>query len=196
MARSTDRSTGPAGLPRPELPPLRHQLIRFGLLLLLAVVVTVVAAVVIPHLRRDTLLAVGTPAPKLDLAAAEGGHQGLAAGTATVVEFFETSCPHCQAEAPALCGLARSHPAVRFLGVDAGLDSADAITGFRRDHLPACDASRFPLLLDPGDTVTHSWSVGAVPTVYVVGADGRITYAGEGEGGVGGLSAALAGSGG
>lgn len=195
MASSTDPAVGPTGLPRPQLPPIRHQLARLGLLLLLVSVVTVVAIVLISisGLRGNPLLAVGTKAPQLDLVAAEGGHQGLVPGTPAVVEFFETSCPHCQAAAPSLCALAGSHPGVRFLGVDAALDSADAVTGFRRDHMSGCDPSRFALLLDPGDTATHAWKVAAVPTVYLVGADGRIAYAGDGQSGVDGLPAALAG---
>jgi len=192
VARSTEPAAAPPGLPRPQLPPARQQLVRLGRLLLLVVVVTAVSWVVTSRLRGGTLLAVGTAAPALQLTAAEGGSAGLTSGTPAVVEFFETSCPHCQAEAPALCSLAGSHPGVRFLGVDAALDSAGSITGFRRDHMSGCDPALFPLRHDPGDTATHAWRVAAVPTVYLIGADGRIAYAGEGEAGVNGLTAALA----
>ena len=170
-----------------------QQLRRLGLLLVLVVVVTAVGAVVIPRLRSGSVLAVGTAAPHFSLSAPDGRRVSEPAGAPVVVEFFETSCPHCQEEAPRLCALAGQNPGLAFVGVDAGLDSAASIDGFRRDHMPGCDPARFPLLLDPADTVTGGWHVTAVPTVFLVGADGRIAYAGSGSGGVDGLGAAIAG---
>ena len=169
---------------------MRQQLRRLGLLLVLAAIATLVA-IVLHRVESGSLFTVGSTAPALQLSTAEGGRGQLTPGTPTVVEFFQTSCPHCQAEAAPLCSLARSHPTVKFLGVDAGEDSAQSITGFRHDHMPGCDPTTFGLLLDPGDTATHAWRVAAVPTVYLVGADGRIAYAGEGEAGVNGLAASL-----
>jgi len=174
------------------VPPLRQQLIKLGLLLVLVVAVTVVAAVIIPRLRGSSLLATGAQAPHFTLAAGDGTRQAVPTSGPVVVEFFETSCPHCQEEAPRLCSLAGQNPGVRFLGVDAGGDSAGSVDGFRHEHMPGCDAQRYPLLLDPGDTVTHAWQVSAVPTVYLVRGDGSIAYAGAGTDGVDGLGTAIA----
>src|SRR6185312_4450973 len=60
-----------------------------------------------PAPNNTTLLKPGTVAPAFSLKTPEGDTVSLSnyAGKALLIEFFATSCPHCQAEAPHLHGL-------------------------------------------------------------------------------------------
>jgi thiol-disulfide isomerase/thioredoxin len=143
---------------------------------------TVLVAALVGRLRGSQLLPVGSAAPSFHLVADDGGSRDFPTGRATVLEFFETGCPHCQATAPALCRLATAQPATDILLVDAALEDATALRAYRARFFGHCQAAdRLALLLDPGDRVTHLYRVTVVPTIYVVDARGRIAFAGVGE---------------
>ena len=149
-----------------------------------------VAAVLVPRLRAQ-LLADGSTAPAFSLLGDDGQHHSLPHRT-TVLEFFETTCPHCREAAPRMCAIAAQHPGVAFVGVDAGLEGVDTLRAYRRDLLAGCPGLDAPVLLsDPRADVTHRYRVGVVPTVYVVDASGRIAYSGVGADGVAGVAAVL-----
>ena len=160
---------------------------------MVAVVVTIFSSVLIPHLFPHKLLAVGTQAPSLSLDAAAGGTIDIptaAEGRPFVLEFFETSCPVCQHEVPAVCDLARTHPDVKFFGVNAARETASAVQQFRRQQGGGCIT--FPLLIDLRSDALRRYTVTVVPTVYLVDVHGRVAYAGTGAGGVEGLKTAIA----
>lgn len=157
------------------------------------VAVVVLVLVVAPHIGGH-LLADGTVAPPITLTGDDGRHldvRTLAAGRPVVVEFMETTCPTCQAKAADVCRLARTRSAALVVGVDAALEGADLLRGFRSQHLDGCAAATLPLLTDPGDAVTHAFKVGVVPTVYVIDRGWKVAYSGVGAAGVDGVGAVL-----
>lgn len=175
--------------PRPPLPrPTRRQWI--GAFVFLLAVCAGLLAVTVLFPRSPQLLANGSAAPAVRLADTSGAaHDVLATGRPVVIEFFETTCPTCQAQQPAMCAYARAHPGVDVVAIDAALESTTAVTGYARDRASGC---RETFLLDPGLQVSHQYLVSVVPTVYLVDASGRISYGGTGASGIGGLDAATA----
>lgn len=191
MARSTEAARSPAPHGRPRGFGVR--LLQFVALVVGAVATTVLVAAVLGRVRGSQLLPTGSVAPAFHLVAEDGSSRELPAGRTTILEFFETSCPHCQATAPVLCRLATTRPTIDILLVDAALEDAAALRAYRNKffaHCPTVD--RLALLLDPGDRVTHLYRVTVVPTTYVVDATGRIVFAGVGEEATARAEAALA----
>ena len=190
-------------------PGLRRQLRNLVLLLILAVVVSIVGIVIGSRIRPPaSLLAVGSQAPPIRPVASGGppapDQLALHAGRPLVVEFFETTCPVCQAAAPGLCDLLQNHPAASLVAVDSAGEDASALAGFRSDHYAGCGAlARIALVADPCpaqspsssgpvcDNVTSRWRVSVVPTVYVVDAGGVIVAASSGSGAVADVRPAL-----
>lgn len=173
---------------------MASQLRKLGLLLGLVVVVTVVAIVITPKLRAPTLLSNGSTAPSFTLSGDDGTKRTVPPGTTTaptLILFLEATCPHCQEEAPRLCRLAQQHPRTTFVGVGSALEDANSLRGFRASHMADCNASTFPLLVDPNGDVTHKYLVAAVPTVYVIDAQGKVAYTGSGTSGVDGAAAVI-----
>jgi len=124
-------------------------------------------------------------APPIRLSDADGGSLdvlGAAGGRPVLVEFLDTACSVCQREVPAVCRLAAVHPGLYVVAIDAVGEDAARLRQFRHDQGTGC--IHFPLLVDPGARVTHTYSVSAVPTVYVLDASGRIAYSGVGAAGV------------
>ena len=186
---------------RRRRPSLAHQLRNLVLLLALAVAVSIAGIVIGSRIRPpSTLLPVGTQAPAIQ-PAANGGppvpdQVALHAGRPLVVEFFETTCPVCQAAAPRLCDLLTTHAGASLVAVDAAGEDAGALSRFRSDHYSGCGAaSRIALVADacpsqpPGggpvcDNVTSRWKVSVVPTIYLVDPHGVIVAASSGSGAV------------
>lgn len=164
--------------------PLRHRLVRLFELLLVAVAVSAVVIAVGARLHRSRLLEVGAEAPAFALPGDDGRSHSLPRQP-VLLEFFETTCPHCQEAASTLCGTASTRPGLVVLAIDSALEDAAALARFRQRYLAGCPASdHVVLLLDPGDRVTQVYRVTAVPTVYVVDGRGRIAFAGTGTGAV------------
>jgi peroxiredoxin len=149
------------------------------------------SAVVAPYSTH--LLKPGTVAPGFTLRTPQGQTVSLAQyrGRAVMLELFTTWCPHCQAEAPHLRSLALALGTSQYAFVSVDADSEDAASVFayhRYFGLP------FPALLDPTGTprgsytqsgglgrVAQAYGVGAYPTLYVIGTDGRVVWASDGE---------------
>jgi thiol-disulfide isomerase/thioredoxin len=138
------------------------------------------------------LLPVGSRAPGFTLSTPTGRNVTLSAerGKATLLEFFATWCPHCEAEAPHLDQLARSLGTKRYAFVSVNGDSENAASVFAYERYFGL---RFPALLDPGGTpgsfdspgsagrVTTKYGLQAFPTFYVVAPTGKITWRSDGE---------------
>ena len=181
---------GPLGLPRPALWQ-RGQWTRLLGLFVVAVAATVISFAIVSHISHP-LLPGGSQAPQIRLQGADGQHYDVLAGAAgrpVVVEFFETTCAVCQREVQPLCDLSRRYSGVAFFSVNAARESAATVSAFKRDQAGGC--IDWPLLLDPQSNVLRSYSVTVVPTVYLLGKDGRIAYTGTGESGVAGLGTAI-----
>jgi thiol-disulfide isomerase/thioredoxin len=136
------------------------------------------------------LLPLGAGAPGFVLRTPSGTRVSLAdsRGKATLVEFFATTCPLCNAEAPHLRKLALSLPASKyaFVSVNAATESPPRVFAYHVYYgLP------FPAVLDPGGggfhlvrpvgPVSKSYGVSRFPTFYVLDRHGRVTWRSVGE---------------
>jgi thiol-disulfide isomerase/thioredoxin len=144
-----------------------------------------------PKPSSTKLLKVGTNAPVFSLRTPQGQRvTAPARGRPTLLEFFATWCPHCNAEAPHLRALARRFGSkVDFVSVNADSENPASVFAFHRYFgLP------YPALVDQSGTPTGSYhrpgglghwasvyGVGAYPTFYVIGADGRVQWADDSE---------------
>jgi peroxiredoxin len=138
------------------------------------------------------LLAVGTAAPSFTLKTPLGETVSLHdfAGKALLLEFFATSCPHCQAEAPHLEKLYRSldHSRYAMASINADGEGAPSIYAFHRYF-----GLTYPALIDvrgragswhsPGalGPVTAAYKIVNFPTFYVISPSGRVRYAANAE---------------
>lgn len=114
------------------------------------------------------------PAPELKAHDLQGVPKTLAdyRGKVVLLNFWATWCPPCQREMPSLERL-RTRMAGRPLEIVA-VSSAEA-----PDDVKAFLAKMklgFPVLLDPDGSNTQRWSVFALPTTFVLDADGRVRH--------------------
>jgi thiol-disulfide isomerase/thioredoxin len=145
----------------------------------------------VPSPYSKALLAKGTVAPTFTLRTPQGqAVTAPVAGKPTLLEFFTTWCPHCNAEAPHLRALAKSFGAkAAFVSVNADSEDAASVFAFHRYFgLP------YPALVDPSGTPRGSfhkaggagrwakaYGVQAFPTFYVISPTGRVLWADDGE---------------
>jgi len=144
-----------------------------------------------PAPYSDHLLARGTPAPVFTLKTPQGQAVTFPArGKPTLLEFFATWCPHCQAEAPHLRKLAlQDGRRYNFVSVNADSEDRASVFAFHRYFgLP------YPALVDrsgpspgsfssPGSAgkVAQAYGMEAFPTFYVIDGQGRVWWAGDSE---------------
>jgi peroxiredoxin len=137
------------------------------------------------------LLPVGSDAPpwKLPLATASAGTLSLRdqGGQIVVLDFWSTTCPPCLRQIEDLKVLwRRMKPrGVTVIGVSTGPESTAQIARFGRDR-----GIDYPLVVDRGEAAT-AYLVRSLPTLYVIGADGRIIAAHSGYWPLSDLAAAL-----
>lgn len=134
--------------------------------------------------------AIGSPAPvvsttDLDNHPVDLG-QWLGKGP-VVLEFWASWCVPCQQLMPKVdSAFERFHDRVTFVGVNVGLnDSVPAIRAWLDRYHPG-----FHVLFDSAATAVRAYDVQATSTVFIIGRDGRVAYAGVGAAQE--LSAALA----
>jgi peroxiredoxin/predicted small lipoprotein YifL len=142
--------------------------------------------------RSTLLLDEGSAAPDFTLRTPQGEQLQLAAlrGKAVLLEFFATWCGLCNAEAPHLKKLAESLPASKYAFVSINADGEDAgsVFAYHRYH-----ELEFPSLLDPGvrpgtfrrpripGPVSQEYGMKSLPTFYVIGRDGNVSWRSDGE---------------
>ncbi len=112
-------------------------------------------------------------APDFSLATADGRtlHLSDFRGKPVLLNFWATFCAPCREEMPALQTLweTHRHTGLIVLAVAADRDKSGAtITAFLESA-----AVSFPVLLDSDGEVRRRYEVQALPTSYLIGADGR-----------------------
>jgi thiol-disulfide isomerase/thioredoxin len=91
-------------------------------------------------------------------------------GQVVILNFWATWCPPCRAEMPALQEVyeARKDEGVIVLAVDQN-EEPGPVDAFALEYKLA-----FPLLLDPGYTVSDRYRINLLPTTFFIGRDGMI----------------------
>lgn len=115
-----------------------------------------------------------TSAPALKAVDLQGATRTLAdyRGKVVVLNFWASWCPPCLREMPSMERL-RVKMAGRPLAVVA-LDSAE--TRQEVDAFLAKMTLGFPILLDPDGSNTKRWKVFALPTTFLLDAEGRVRH--------------------
>lgn len=126
-------------------------------------------------------LPVGSEAPPFVLQRHGGGTVALAglAGEVVLLDFWATWCPACVSELPSLLELAEAYGPRGLVFVAASEDDAEdrpeLVERFvqRRPGLRAYAAYSAP-------RVSEAYRVAALPTLYVIGRDGRVAFSAVG----------------
>ena len=114
----------------------------------------------------------GAPAPGFTVMAVDGSTHSLSdyRGKVVVLNFWATWCIPCRAEMPDLEHEARAHRSgpVAILGID-----------WKEPAAPVKDFSEglgvtYPMLLDSDGRVYDLYRVGALPTTFIIDAQGRL----------------------
>ena len=141
---------------------------------------------------NPNLLPVGSKAPAFTLKTPTGQTISLSdyLGKATLLEFFATWCPHCDAEAPQVKKTLAALPRSKYgwVSINADGETAPSVYAYHRYF-----GLKDPALLDPSSqpgsfnsqggpgAVTTAYQVAAYPTFYIVDPKGKITWASDGE---------------
>ena len=121
----------------------------------------------------EAVLRRGEPAPAIELARLDGTAMDLAevAGEnkLVLVNFWATWCQPCRIEMPQLEKAYEEYREQGFEILAISSEDPDTIERFLEEH-----PYSFPILLDPGATVTATYGVEAIPTTVLIDAEGKI----------------------
>ena len=162
-----------------------RRLRRIGWILVAVVAaLTLIYEVVLPQIAQGQLLANGSDAPPIQLQDITGRSVNVipdAGARPVVVNFFDTTCSHCQAEVPQLCQFAADHPDVHVVAVESRDHSAGQIAQFASQYGSGClTHDGVQLLVDPGSHVSGAYHVLDTPTLYLL-KQGKVAMSGLGE---------------
>jgi len=124
----------------------------------------------------------GKQAPGFSLPSLEGRRVSLSdyRGKKLVIAYWASWCGPCLMEMPSLGGFYRSYhkpdSGFEVLAISIDEDRSRAESYARAERLP------FPVLLDPDSRAADAYLVGAIPALFVVETNGRVSYAETGAG--------------
>jgi thiol-disulfide isomerase/thioredoxin len=124
----------------------------------------------------EGLIPVGDEAPSFTAETVDGGSVSVGgSGRPTMLVFFATWCPHCQAEAPVISDLEEEYGNLRVVmaGID-GEDDAGKVRAFVDEY-----GIEGPAFYEP--SVGSEYGVSGYPTVYVLDGSGEVVGAHSGE---------------
>ena len=125
-------------------------------------------------------LEIGEPAPVepfSTLKFVQGGPVLPKPGSVTVIEFWATWCPPCKTAIPHLNALWLKHKAsgdVQFVGVTA--EDEGKVASFIKEM---GDSFTYPVALDAGREAHTAYPSQGIPHAYIIGKDGKISWAGH-----------------
>jgi len=121
----------------------------------------------------------GKPAPELTASDMEGKPISLAAykGKTVLLDFWTTWCPPCRADAPSLDKLYAKYKDrdLAIVGFSVSEDRA-IVAKFLKEH-----PHEFPIVLTSETELPTAYQIGTFPTYIVIGQDGTLTAAVEGD---------------
>lgn len=98
-------------------------------------------------------------------------------GKVVLVNFWATWCEPCRDEMPSMDKLREMLSGRPFVVLAINVDEPESRVRKFLEKLPL----GFPVLLDPGRGLTKAWNVRVLPASFVIGPDGRVSYAAVGE---------------
>lgn len=98
-------------------------------------------------------------------------------GSVVLVNFWATWCEPCRDEMPSIDRLREKLAGRPFVVLAVNVDEPESRIRKFLSLLPL----GFPVLLDPGRTLTRTWNVRVLPASYLIGPDGRVRYTAVGE---------------
>jgi thiol-disulfide isomerase/thioredoxin len=128
------------------------------------------------RLRKEL---VGKPAPDLQLKDMNGTPISLAnlKGKTVLLDFWATWCPPCQADASSLEKLNQKygHDNLVIVGISVGEERA-IVDKYLKKHQHS-----YPVVLSIENDMPRAYQVGLFPTYFVIGPDGTLTAARQGD---------------
>jgi len=126
-----------------------------------------------------TKIAAGATVPDFQLADAGGTKRSLAAALKkgpVALAFFKVSCPVCQYTFPFLERIQQAYGSEKVTLWGISQDDAGDTTEYAAEY-----GSTFPLLLDDdGYPVSNDYGITNVPTLILIGTDGKARLSGHG----------------
>ena len=164
---------------RPRKPRNRRRTITFTILAILAILAAIFAWLLLlpsPTTQPTPGIPIGTAAPEFTLPIYGGGGSGTIdlhklRGHPVIINFWSQSCPPCRIEIPFLQRTYQQYAATgmfTLLGINQA-DPKDDIATFGRTF-----KLTYPLLFDPGGSVSTVYSVTAIPTTYFIDSNGIV----------------------
>jgi thiol-disulfide isomerase/thioredoxin len=89
-------------------------------------------------------------------------------GKPTVINFFASWCPPCNAEAPDLVAFAKSHPEIAVVGVAVNDERADTEAFVEKYGVT------YPVVYDPEGGTGSDWGVSGIPTTFFLDGAGAV----------------------
>jgi len=171
----------PEGAPPPAPPPARTGESASKVLLVLTAVFGLAGLVYlgVMEAQRGKLAPEGVAAPSFQLERYSGGKLALSdlRGKVVMLDFWATWCPPCQEEMPSLVKLAKEYEAQGLVFVAASRDDDDVkeelVRQFLERHLPELE----PYVVYANDEVAMAFRVEALPTLYFLDREGKVTDA-------------------
>ncbi len=135
----------------------------------------------------------GKPAPELRVTDMQGNAISLAdlKGKTVLLDFWATWCPPCQADAPAIDKLNAKFgdKDLKVIGISMDEDR-ETVEKYLKKH-----AHNFPIVLSSDNLMPRAYQVHVFPTYLVIGPDGTLVTAEQGDQGFGSLQKTLKKSG-